>query len=163
MRGSQPWTTSGLVLLVVVLLCGCTVEDTSATTETTTTETTASSRPSSLGPFVEYDPEGAIAETYWVGGEPPLPHPLSDQDPRAVLIESPLPGVLRIAVNGGGCVPETRLAVRRGPPHLEIEITLLESVPDPGEQCGLILVSHAFDIVLTAPDAVAGVSLVVVP
>ena len=108
---------------------------------------------------------GVIADTYWVdpGGTPPLPRPLTADDPRAVLIDSPLPEVLRIAVNGGGCVPETRLSVREGPPHLEIEITLLESIADPGEQCAMLLRSHAFEVRLAMPGAVLDVTLTVIP
>lgn len=119
-------------------------------------------RPSHLGPFVETDPDGVIVEAQWVdptGQAPALPEPLPRGHVGAVLMETSEPNRLMIAVNGGGCPPETLLSVLAGPPALNLQINLSEGVAAPGYQCADVLTSYAFEIQLSEPATLDDVQL----
>lgn len=110
--------------------------------------------PSSRGPFVDTDPEHVILDVYWVdpsGQTPALPMPIQGDEPAAVLMSTSEPALLRIAVNGNGCPPETRLTVFGDPLRLELGITLSEAIPEPGLQCADVLTTHAFEVRLSTP------------
>ena len=119
-------------------------------------------RPSALGPFVDSDPSGVIVDAHWVdptGQTSALSRPIPFDEPGAVLMETSEPSILRIAVNGGGCVPETSLSVLRDPPALELLITLSEAIPEPGLQCTAVLGTHAFEVQLSEPVIINDVEL----
>lgn len=130
-----------------------------------TTSTEGSTRLSRDGPFVIHDPEGLIVESSWVdptGRTPALPALLPPDGPGAVLIDPPSTNVLRIAVNGSGCVPEVWLAVDQGLPNLVLAITISTAIPEQGIQCPALATTHAFDIEFTDLTGVGGVNLVVI-
>lgn len=114
----------------------------------------ADTRPSSHGPFVDRDPAGIVEDIYWVdptGQTPALPVPLPE-DVAPVLIEASGPYLLRIAVNGNGCVPETHL-IALGVPGvgIDLEVFVTEAIPEPGLNCADILTTHAFEVRLSEP------------
>jgi len=121
-------------------------------------------RPSRLGPFVEDDSSGVILDARWVdptGKTPALQTPIAEGEPEAVLMGTSEPDILRIAVNGNGCVPEATISVLDDPPALELSIVLGEAVPDPDLQCADLLTTHAFEVWLSEPVDIGEVSLVV--
>jgi len=114
---------------------------------------------------VEYDPGQLIVATYWedpTGQTPALPTPIPTGEVGAALLESSQAGLLRIAINGGDCVPDVHLSVLQGPPDVELEITIRKPILEPGRMCGLVLTTHAFDVELSGPEEVREVVLSVV-
>jgi len=153
-----------LVLLVsAVVLAACDVS-VSAVDPRVSSTAGSTERPSNLGPFVESDPAGIIVEARWVdprGLTPALPQPIPNDELGAVLLETSEPDLLRIAVNGSGCVPETAVSAVNARSALELRITLSEPTPEPGLQCSDLLTTHAFELVLTEPVALDKVVLFV--
>ena len=75
-------------------------------------------------------------------------------------MSSSQPTSLHIAVNGGGCLPELRLAVTELDP-LTLEVLIRPGVPPTGIQCPAILTTHGFAVELSAPVDVAATTLTV--
>ena len=101
---------------------------------------------------MDRDPEGIVEETHWVdptGQTPALPEPIAPDEMGAVVLKTSQHGLIRIAVNGNGCVPETHLVAGGSVEALEIEVILSEAIPDPGLACADLLTTHAFEVLLS--------------
>ncbi|MDJ0496734.1 MAG: hypothetical protein QNJ75_11960 [Acidimicrobiia bacterium] len=112
------------------------------------------------GPFLADDPFDAIASLEWREMSAALPDgPIRNGGPVAVLLDDSTEQLLHIAVNGGGCRPELRIAVVQPPPELELGISVGDYISPPGLECTDILTTHGFEVRLNDPVSLDAVVL----
>ncbi len=104
------------------------------------------------GPFLANDPFDVVDGLEWRewSGAHPNGH-IPDGGPIAVLLDDSSEQLWHIAVNGGGCRPELRVAVVQPPPALELGISVGDYISPPGLACPDILTSHGFEVSLKEP------------
>lgn len=143
-----------LMLGLGFLLMACGTPADEGAGELVSQETGSLASPSSVdvdyGPFLADDPFGAVAGLEWREMSGALPGGLiRDDGPIAVLVGDSTDETLHIAVNGGGCRPELRIAVVQPPPQLELGISVGDYIAPPGLECTDILTTHGFEVRLT--------------
>ena len=153
------YLVAGLVLALLAVACSDDEATSSLSTAVASVTTAGSWSP---GPTVDADQDEVITSATWVDPLATGPSPSPPVSEGAVVLEITASGTAVIAVNGGGCVPDARLAVLRGPPSVELEITLAEAIPPPGLQCSDLLRTHALQVQLASPTEVREVVVVVV-
>ncbi len=110
-------------------------------------------------PMVE-DPEGLILQARWRDPEARsgLPY-ASVGETGAALLDGSEPTVLKIAVNGTGCVPEATVVVERHTPSLALNIELGPAIET--TWCRPVGVrAHTIEVVLAQPVALDSLSVV---
>jgi hypothetical protein len=112
------------------------------------------------GPFLADDPFDVVAGLEWREMSGALPDgPIRNGGPIAILLDDATEQLLHIAVNGGGCRPELRVAVVQPPPELELGISIGDYIAPPGLQCTDILTTHGFAVSLAEPVSLDAVVL----
>ena len=148
-----------LVLLILTLLLIATA--CTAGTELETTTTTVVSATSGVT-TVSTDPDGMISSVDWL--DPPTPvleRPIPDGKPPATLMASTQPSSLRVAVNGGGCLPEIGLTAGGTPVSFELGVVISEGIPEGDSQCSDVLTTYGLEVKLSEAVNIASATLTV--
>ena len=145
----------GLGLAVLVAACGDSADGAGgepAGADPTGAGQTSAAAAIDYGPFLAEDPFDVVTGLEWreMSGAHPDGH-IPVGGPVAVLLDDSTEQLLHIAVNGGGCRPELRIAVIQPPPALELGISVGGHIVESGIQCPGILTSHGFEVSLSEP------------
>lgn len=147
---------------ILLVACGTPADEGAGELVSQATDSPTSTSPVDVdyGPFLADDPFDVVTGLEWREMNGALPDgPISDDGPIAVLLGDSTDETLHIAVNGGGCRPELRIAVVQPPPELELGISVGDYISPPGLQCPDILTTHGFELRLTEPVSLDAVVL----
>ncbi len=142
-------------LVLFLAACGAAADETAAPVlvdDGSVGQTATTVAEVEYGPFLIEDRFDVVVGLAWLDLSPALVDgPIETGGPVAVLMDDSTPDSLRIAVNGGGCVPRVGITVLQPPPALQLGIEVGDNIATPGYECAALLTTHGFELRLSEP------------